>query len=88
MGINNPVTWTRADARDFAELTLRFEQWKAQTELPVCEFVAGNWPFHKPNVENVAVLSKWLMTNADTIRDLLAPFDSGVRPAPDKPDQA
>lgn len=71
-------TWTPADEQLLAELNERKQRVDQQQRQPVVDLLSNGCPHvfdrEAPDVAN------WMMANADTLRDLLQPFDSGVRP--------
>lgn len=75
-------TWTPADEAKLAELEDRKERVMRERRLPVLAFVRELPTVHSIDEDDVV---DWLIQHADTLRDLLQPFDSGVRPAEPQP---
>lgn len=76
-------TWTRDDDQRLAEMIERKQRVQKARMSPLIELVGGDMPhIRQHQADDIA---EWLVQNADTLRDLLAPFDSGVRVAPANP---
>ena len=69
-------TWSRADEYLLEELTTRKERVCKARMMPLLPFVEA-MPFVP--LSGVELVADYLANNADTLRDLLQPFDSGVR---------
>jgi hypothetical protein len=80
------LTWTPANQRALEELQAMKLAFEAQHKDPLIAFFNINYPWepatpaHK-RMQMASKVADWMIANADTIRDLLKPFDSGVRPA-------
>lgn len=81
--IAGPIAWTPQDEERLRALTERKAEFHRRCREPLVLFVEGDCG---PPVERFdsARFVNWLIKNADDIRDLLQPFDSGVRVAPPK----
>lgn len=69
-------TWSRADEYLLEKLTKRKERVCKARMMPLLAFV-GAMPFVP--LSGVEFFADYLANNAETLRDLLEPFDSGVR---------
>ena len=67
--MNKPIHWSPADQRKLNELI---------DELLARTLTIDAGPGIAKSQRKVRT---WLIWNADAVRDVLAPFDSGVRPA-------
>jgi hypothetical protein len=79
-------TWTPADQQALEQLVSRKALHENTYRMPVYVFFRDNFPWNASTVEKDRVrmsekVVDFMIKNADTIRDLLKPFDSGVRPA-------
>lgn len=72
-------TWTREDDRLLDELKKRKERVIEARVAPLRTLVAEDMPY--VDARDADDIADWLISHADTLRDLLAPFDSGVRAA-------
>lgn len=70
-------TWTPRDEQLLAELIERKERVRIARINPLVEFVGDNMPHIRHTSADGIV--EWMIENADKLRDLLGPFDSGVR---------
>ena len=91
-------TWSRYDEDRLRELTQRKAVFTQRARGPLWNYVNGCLPrsivqpgisIHVEGIDNridnrIDKLVDWMIADADTIRDLLQPFDSGVRVAPPK----
>ena len=73
--MSNP-DWTKRDAAMLKELQAKKAAWEEKNHRPV-RFIAQDI---QP-LSTVNLVFEYLIKHADRIRDALAPFDSGVRPA-------
>lgn len=73
------TTWTRQDEQEFQLLQARREKIMANNKRPVWELAAK---LELVTPHTCSYLQEFLIQHADSIRDALAPFDSGARPAP------
>jgi hypothetical protein len=88
---NKPVKWSVQDQRALDDLIERKEQFMTINQAPIEEIVVGLTPGHLTDLEKLPVkthalrkyMTEMMINNADQIRDALAPFDSGVRHAPE-----
>ena len=70
------VTWTRKDQTALDELAQRRAEFMRVTREPlVCEVMQT----FCTNLGEAELMTDEMIRRADTFRDLLAPFDSGVR---------
>lgn len=82
-----PVTWSAGDEALLKELTDRKIEFAETYRVPLFDLIIKDFPSQGGQGVNARLVSgavpicDWLIKNADTIRDLLLPFDSGVRPA-------
>lgn len=75
-------TWTPADEQHLAAMLERKQRVQKARIDPLIELVGDDMPhIRQHQADDIA---EWLVQNAETLRDLLAPFDSGVRAAPVK----
>lgn len=74
----NPETWTPMDEHVFIEMAQRRERVKQAQMAPVLD-IASEIISLARDALNVETMARHLAENADSIRDALAPFDSGVR---------
>jgi hypothetical protein len=84
--IVGPIKWTQQDEEHLRMLTERKAEFDGRCRAPVAQFVLDKYEWQPSSMpssrEQVSKkIATWLIDNADTIRDLLAPFDSGERPA-------
>lgn len=78
------IDWSKADEQALKELTERKAAFEEATRAPIENLVEkefGNW-----DTDERECIRDFLIENADTIRDLLQPFDSGVRVARPTPE--
>lgn len=83
--IKGPMNWTREDEKLLRAMTERKAEFTKRARDPLHDFLTDNfgWPASFTQTQRVGCtmnLVDWLIEHADTIRDLLAPFDSGERP--------
>ncbi len=76
-------TWTRDDDRRLEEMQERKERVLKARLDPLRTLVAEDMPHIRSHQADD--IADWLVKHADNLRDLLAPFDSGVRVAPANP---
>ena len=74
-----PPNWSAADELHFAELAARREAFHNHHGAELRNAILGMWPTMGTNALEQAV--KDFQNNADRLRDALAPYDSGSRPA-------
>lgn len=74
-----PPNWSAADELHFAELAARREAFHNHHGAELRNAILGMWPAMGTNALEQAV--KDFQNNADRLRDALAPYDSGSRPA-------
>lgn len=81
------ATFTRRDQETLDDLLRRKAEFEAETTEPVHRLVSEKWPFKVTNDggKNQGILTQWLIRNAESLRDVLKPFETWVRPAPDRP---
>jgi hypothetical protein len=85
--IKGDITWTPQDEERLLTLTLRKAEFERTAKAPIYHYFNSNLPGSilrcglSEREERSKELVNWLIADADTIRDLLAPFDSGERPA-------
>lgn len=84
--IVGPITWSQHDEQCLRNLTARKAEFTKRARDPLHDFLTDNfgWPANFTQTQRVGCtmnLVDWLIEHADTIRDLLQPFDSGVRAA-------
>lgn len=77
----NKPKWTHRDEEALQDLQRRKKEFEEAAIAPLQDFLGKNWPFseHKKSVVYATKLSGFLIKNAETIRDLLEPYDSGER---------
>lgn len=74
------LKWTQNDQRALDQLVERKAAFEQAHRVPLEGFVRDTIQPHTGINSGCAdSVAKWLIHNADTIRDLLLPFDSGVR---------
>ena len=83
--IAGPITWSQHDEQCLRNLTARKAEFERRCRTPIVQYVLDNFDWRKASDPAVrendsARVADWLIKNADTIRDLLQPFDSGERP--------
>ena len=82
---NTRSRWTATDEARLLELSERKERIMRENLAPVRLLVSaapiGMERSHDGKVEHEALV-EWLIANADSLRDALEPFGSGVMPAP------
>lgn len=74
-----PPNWSAADELHLAELAARREAFHNHHGAELRNAILGMWPTMKTYALEQAV--KDFQNNADRLRDALAPYDSGSRPA-------
>jgi len=70
------IDWTQRDEAMLKELQTKKASWEEKNHRPVRVIAQDMQPLSTFNL-----VFEYLITHADRIRDALAPFDSGVRPA-------
>jgi hypothetical protein len=70
--------WTNDDEARLQELVERKRRIVEQNSEPI-KVLASTFGLEGFGVSDVGVLVRWMIENADAIRDALEPFDSGVR---------
>lgn len=75
-------TWTPADDDRLAEMQARKQRVQKARMDPLAALVGEDMPHIRQHMAND--IAEWMAQHADTLRDLLQPFDSGVRAAPVK----
>ncbi len=80
MNTTSTVTWSRADEQRLQEPTERKAAFSDHYRGPIRQLILAVFPntFNNRPVLLEAAVKAWI-ANADAIRDVLAPFDSGVR---------
>jgi hypothetical protein len=74
-------TWTPRDEEALAKLAERKERVNKARRAPLARLIFEGMPnVHTHDMDDVV---DWFINNADRLRDMLAPFDSGVRAAPE-----
>jgi hypothetical protein len=68
--------WTANEERQFHEMSERRVRVLAKRREPVAALAAD---LHKVDWQFPSNITEWLIANADEVRDVLAPYDSGVR---------
>lgn len=85
--MNGKLTWTNAEDELLHDLIVKKQAFDLANRKPLEEFckrLMRDVPavFGDVNIMDAEVdMREYFERNADTLRDLLAPFDSGVRPA-------
>lgn len=81
------VQWSRDDEVELVRMLRRKTEFEAAAQLPVLTVVSGAWPFSQNTRTDVNCkkLAQWLIRHAETLRDVLLPFETGIRVAPAKP---
>jgi hypothetical protein len=79
-------TWTTADQQALEALQARKAEFEAQHKEPLIRYMVNLTSSlylgpSKAAEDHGRRIADWMISDADTIRDLLKPFDSGVRPA-------
>lgn len=74
-----PLSWRRADQELLDALTEQRRAFFEEKTAPVLELVT-NAPWLPQGSGKTNDIVQWLIENADSLRDALKPFDSGVRP--------
>lgn len=75
----HPPIWHPSDELRFADLAARREAFHSHYGAALRKAILSMWPAMKaPALEHVV---EDFQNNADRLRDALAPYDSGVRPA-------
>ena len=82
--IAGPIAWTPQDEERLRALTERKAEFERRCRTPIVQYVLDNFDWRKASDPAVREndskrVANWLIRNADTVRDLLQPFDSGVR---------
>ena len=79
----HPPTWSPSDELRFADMTARRAAFYNHHDTELRKVILGMWPAlgepTKASALNVVV--KNFQDNAERLRDALAPYDSGARPA-------
>lgn len=75
MGITEK--WTAGDQARLDELNSRKVAWEKQARAPLEDVIKQ--VFHRTTPTSVEIIRDRMIKNADSLRDALAPFDSGVR---------
>jgi len=81
MGTTAKLRWTQDDENDLQSMVKRKADFQSHSRKPVIDAVQ-RIRHTLGAVHNEAQLVDEFINNADSIRDALAPFDSGVRVAP------
>ena len=74
-------TWTPRDEEALAALAERKERVNKARRAPLVRLLVEGVP--NVHTHDMADVVDWFIDNADRLRDMLAPFDSGVRAAPE-----
>lgn len=75
----HPPTWSPSDELRFADMTARRAAFYNHHDTELRKAILAMWPNMKADTLEQAV--KDFQNNADRLRDALAAYDSGVRPA-------
>ncbi len=71
--------WTQHDEELLAQMQARRERVHQATRKPLQQFIDLSMPTVTER-EAVMLVTDWMIANAKFLRDLLEPFDDGVRP--------
>jgi hypothetical protein len=82
--VNTPVRWSPRDQDTLNELIARKKAYDEEMLKPIDDLLARTLTLDAgPGIaKSQRKIRTWLIWNADAVRDVLAPFDSGVRAAP------
>ena len=79
--MTSPIRWSPADQQKLNELIERKKTFDEEMLKPIDELLARTLTIDAgPGIaKSQRKIRTWLIWNADAVRDVLAPFDSGVR---------
>ena len=81
--MNTPVRWSSADQDKLNELIARKKAFDEEMLKPIDDLLSRTLTLDAgPGIaKSQRKIRTWLIWNADAVRDVLKPFDSGVRVA-------